>query len=134
MQIKRDDFKVKQDNVDNKFYTYTGQEEFYDQDNYPRVKENSHKVFAKALQDRSPKNISSNNIYYSYYLLLTPDKELYNPQTLYSIETKKHSFVNRVCKSTHKFEPVPKSVFDKYLIFLQTGNSQWYNAAQRELR
>ena len=76
-----------------------------------------------------------NRVGYSYYIKSTPNKILFNPTDLHTIEPKlAKSFLNKTCKSELMFLEVSESIFNMYLNFLKTENSQWLVKAQREIK
>lgn len=138
MKVNTNDFKVTKHSVgnnteDQKFYTLIGKQDFLDNDGYPRVSSENDIVYAKAIKDKPSKSLTSKEYHYSYYLLITPNKEIYNPQVLYKVSENTSSFIDKVCKTPYSFQEVTKSIFDKYLAFLKSNSIQWYNSSQREL-
>ena len=138
MKVNANDFKVTKHSISNnqedqKFYTLIGKQDFLDSEGYPRVSSENDIVYAKAIKDKPSKSLTSKEYYYSYYLLITPNKEIYNPQVLYKVSENTSSFIDKVCKTPYSFKEVTKSIFDKYLTFLKSDSIQWYNSSQREL-
>jgi len=118
-----------------KYYTLKGQESFLDKDNYPRLDNCNDNVFAKAIKNKLSKNFNSDKIYYSYYIKTDPNKNIYDPSILYTIEPKiKKSFVNSICKNTTVFTQVNEYIFIKYINFLKTHNKKLLLEAQREIK
>jgi hypothetical protein len=136
MKVNNSDFIVNHSSEVIKYYTKKGYESFVDDDGDPRLDKDSDKVFAKVVKDKPSKNFADKKrVGFSYYIKSTPNKTLYNPTENYSIDPKvKKSFVNKVCKSELKFLEVSESVFNMYLNFLKTENSQWLVKAQREIK
>jgi len=136
MKVNNSDFIVNHSSEVIKYYTKKGYESFVDDDGDPRLDKDSEKVFAKVVKDKPSKNFADKKrVGFSYYIKSTPNKTLYNPTENYSIDPKvKKSFVNKVCKSELKFLEVSESVFNMYLNFLKTENSQWLVKAQREIK
>lgn len=116
-------------------YTKIGYQDYLDDSGYPRLRVENHNVYAKSIKDKKSKHLKEiHNIDYSYYVLTDPNKNLYNPMDLLTIEPKiKKSFLNKVCKSELVFTQVPQTIFEKYLNFLKTENIKWLKEAQREL-
>lgn len=138
MKVNTNDFKVTKSTTSNnqedqKFYTIIGKQDFLDNEGYPRISSENDIVYAKAIKDKPSKSLTSQEYHYSYYLLITPNKEIYNPQVLYKLQEDNPSFIDKVCKNPYSFKAVTKSIFDKYLTFLKSGSIQWYNSSQREL-
>ena len=125
-----------QDGADYKLYTQKSESSFTDDSNYPRLSTDSDKVYAKAVRDKQSKNFTDKNrVGYSYYIKSTPNKILFNPTDLHTIEPKlAKSFLNKTCKSELMFLEVSESIFNMYLNFLKTENSQWLVKAQREIK
>mgnify|MGYP003333029329 CR=1 FL=1 len=105
------------------FYTMAGNEDFLDQDSFPRLKQDGQDVYAKKTTriDGSIK-----------YLIRTGlDKKLYNPISPIDKESNRQ-FLDRVSRSNDRFRSVNQKVFDWYLRFLQTKNTAWLYNAERE--
>jgi hypothetical protein len=135
MRVDTEDFKVKQNQEQNKFYTLLGQESFCDDEGFPRLQDENNKTFAKAIKSKVAKAFGSNNLSYRYYIKTDPNKNIVNPTETYSIKTKeKSSFINKICKIEAVFSEVTESVFNQYINFLKTNNTKWLNSAQRELK
>lgn len=136
MKAKSSDFFVQKKDVDSLFYSSKGNADYFDDENYPRLAVENSNVCAKAVRDRPGKNIGPNErISFNYYIKTTPSKVLYNPIERYTIEPNmKSNFIDKICKSELVFSPVSKSIFDKYLMFLQTENIKWLKEAQREIK
>ncbi len=107
---------------DDEFYTTTGQEDFLDENNNPRTKENNDTVFAKKIfRDNG-----------SYRLMIKcdssskpidPNNQLGNEQDSYSSAYRQGS----------KFIMVNQKAFDYYISFLKTGVKSWLLNTEREL-
>lgn len=136
MKPKSSDFFVQKTDVDGKYYSQKGDADYIDEDNFPRLAVENSRVCAKAVKDRLGKNIGPNErVSYSYYIKTTPNRILYNPIERYTIEPNmKSNFIDKICKSELVFTVVSKSIFDKYLMFLQTENIKWLKEAQREIK
>lgn len=121
---------------ESKFYTRKNDAVFTDDNNYPRLSVDSDKVYAKAIKDKPSKNFTDKNrVGYSYYIKSAPNKILFNPLDLHTIEPKvAKSFINKICKTELMFLEVSESVFNMYLNFLKTENTQWLSKAQREIK
>lgn len=142
MKINHKDFILQTSKEDSVFYTISGQEDFLDEEGNPVVKDGqSDKVYAKAINNRKPREIKIQNnsglnkISYSFYIKVSPESIPYNPKKLHSVtDNNSLSFVNEKCKSGWFFKEVPKSIFDKYLLFLKTKSIKWLKETQRELK
>ena len=119
-----------------KLYTRKGEENFIDEDNNFRLSTESPQVYAKAIRKRLSKNFAGNkNLAYAYYIKTDPNRNLYNPMDLHTIEPKvKKSFINKICKTELVYTEVTENIFNKYLTFLRTENIKWLQDAQREIR
>lgn len=123
------------DNDTSRFYTTQEGSEFLDTQGFFRTKQDGNIVFAKAIRDKLSKNITNKTLNYSYYIKASPNRILYDARKLYSLkEGSDHDYINSVCKSDHSFIQVSEAVFNKYINFLKTGNIQWLNQAQREVK
>lgn len=106
------------------FFTVIGEEDFVDDNNCPRVKDqDSNKVYAK--------RILRDNGSYRYSIRLGSSGKLHNPLSIYDNKTD-INFIERVCRSSDKFRNVNGKAFDLYLNFLKTKNVAWLNNAERE--
>jgi hypothetical protein len=121
-------YQPKQNTVSNKskpdeFYTITGTEDYKDNDNNPRLSEETDQVLAKKVYraDGTHKN----------YIKININGNIYNPISLYGDKTS--SFLDRVCKPGSKFREVNQKVFDMYISFLRTKNTSWLHNAEREI-
>lgn len=130
-------FSSKPKSQPNLYYCLSGQEDFLDDNNNPRVNsESDDRVVAKAVQNKKPKHFDDTNLHYRYYLKINPNLEIFNPIEYYtSIKDKKlFSHVNAVCKNTWDFKEVDKTIFDKYVLFLKTKNIQTLRDIERQIR
>ena len=120
-----------------KYYTSLGEEDFLDSDGFPRLSEDSDKVYAKCTLSQKPKHIvSTTNLgvdkdSYKYYIALNANKEAYNPNDTYQ---PKANFVDTVCRDGNKLKQVNQYVFEKYTKFLKTNNNGWIKDVNRDLR
>jgi hypothetical protein len=135
MRVDTEEFRIKQDENQNRFYTLTGHESFCDDEGFPRSEFENDKTFAKAIRSKVAKAFGSNNLSYRFYIRTDPNKNIINPIETYSIKTKeKSSFINKTCKIETMFSEVTESIFNQYISFLKTSNIKWLNSAQRELK
>lgn len=105
------------------YYTLSGDQDFFDDNQMPRLKVDSDKVYAK-------KNIRDNGTI-RYSIRLSLSNKLYDPTSQYGLDKTK-SFLDSAVRSENRFENVSPKVFDMYLIFLKTKNVSWLHNAQRE--
>lgn len=131
--------KIKDDTKESVYYTLIGNEDFLDEKGNPCRNTNDNSVYAKAIKNKLPKAFQSNtfnndSVGYSFYIKVLPNKTLYNPIQLYAVKGSKPSFIDSVCKNTDKFIEVNQTIFDKYITFLRTKNTQWLTEAQREIK
>jgi len=135
MRVDTEDFRIKQNQEQNKFYTLLGHESFCDDGGFPRSESENEYTFAKAVKSKVAKAFGSNNLSYRFYIKTDPNKNIINPIETYSIKTKeKSSFINKTCKIESVFSEVTESAFNHYINFLKTNNTKWLNSAQRELK
>jgi hypothetical protein len=135
MRVDTSDFRIKQNEEQNRFYTLLGHESFCDDSGFPRMESEGEHTFAKALKSKLSKSFGSDNLSYRFYIKTDPNKNIINPIETYSIKTKEQSsFINKTCKIETVFSEVPESVFNQYINFLKTNNMKWLNSAQRELK
>jgi type IV secretory pathway VirB9-like protein len=117
------------------YYTVNGKEDFLDEYLMPRLNDpDSDAVFAKALKNKKSKHFRANSNYYRYYIKGNSSKQIYDPTVKYTIQSKTtNHFINSVCKNESIFIEVSKSIFDKYIKFLQSKDIRWLKDSQREL-
>jgi hypothetical protein len=130
-------FQINNSNIESCYYTLIGEEDFIDEDGYPRISSSeSQLIVAKKTNNKKHKNINVTNNYFSFYLLLSPNNIIFNPTKLYSpIKNKtQFHFIDDICKGSWSFKEVSQYTFDKYLTFLRTKNLAWYKDAQRDLK
>lgn len=110
-------------NNENEFYCISGDEDFKDLKNNPRIKvENDKKVVAKKIyrEDGSVR-----------YSIKCDSGKFVNPISIYGSK-QDNTFLDRICRSNEKFKEVNLKVFEMYLKFLRTKNTAWLNNAERE--
>lgn len=105
------------------YYTVSGNEDFFDEDQMPRLNSDSNKVYAK-------KTIRDNGTA-RYSIRLSLSNKLYDPTSQYGLDKTK-SFLDSTVRSENRFKNVGPKVFDMYLVFLKTKNTSWLHNAQRE--
>lgn len=118
-----------------KYYTTATNQDYVDDDGYPRSQIDNPKVFAKAVKNTLGKNVLQRApSYFKYYIKIEPNKSIYDPFDKHSIKTSGHSFVDKICKSENTFMEVNQSVFDKYINYLKTQNNKWLIDCRREIK
>jgi hypothetical protein len=125
------------DNLECRFYTISGEEDYLDEDQMPRSTGDSTKVYAKATQTILTKEFVPQNQTkrYRYFIKTDPNRYVFNPIKNHTIGQKNsRHFINTICKKDYIFLEVSKSIFDKYTQFLKTKNIQILNAVQREIK
>ena len=123
------------ENPESYFYTIFGKHDSLDDSGRPLKSILSNDVYAKAVRNRPSKNFQIvspiDNISFKYYINVLPNRKPYNPV---EVAGDRSSFIDRVCKTESVFLEVNKSVFDKYVNFLQTKNTQWLTEVYRDIR
>jgi hypothetical protein len=117
--------KAKDIEVDNTIglYTLLGHQDFIDDNNKPRLKQDSKLTYAKC----STKNDTT-----KYYIKVGTYGRIFNPIGLFS-EGKSNKFVAKIGKKEFEFKEVNQKIFDMYTTFLATKNIAWLNNAEREM-
>jgi hypothetical protein len=113
---------VKEDLLQQEFFTLSGDEEFILQDTPRRHKEDD-QVYAKRVQRKDGT--------YKLTIRAATDGKLYNPISIYG-EEKKSTLLDNICKSNEKFRTVNPKTFDLYLQFLSSKNLAYLYNAERE--
>jgi hypothetical protein len=118
-------FSIKKDNKSSltEYYTLSGNQDFFDQNELPRLSSESDKVYAKKVvrEDNSIR----------YCIRLSLSNKLYDPTSTYGLDKTK-SFLDNTVRSEDRFKNVSHKVFDLYTTFLKTKNTSWLYNAQRE--
>lgn len=114
---------TKSDQESEEFYTISGQQDFLDTNNLPRLKLDNSRVYAKKIS-RTDGSIK-------YMVRTGMDKKLYNPISPIDKESNR-AFLDRVSRSNDRFRMVNQKTFELYLQFLQTKNVAWLHNAERE--
>jgi hypothetical protein len=121
--------------TNSKFYTTFQYQEFVDDNDNSCRTTDSDKVFAKSLKAGYSKNVrESSPKYDKFYIRVYPNKKPYDPFPRYSMSDNKNSFVDKICKSENVYKQVTEIVFNSYLNYLRTENTQWYNKTEREIK
>jgi hypothetical protein len=117
------------------YYTTLQYQEYTDDNKNSCRNKDDNKVFAKSIKSGYSKNIKEGSPRYNkFYVRIYPNQRLYDPFPKYSVSDNKNSFVDKICRSENSYKQVPENVFNMYLNYLRTENTQWYNQTQRELR
>lgn len=124
------DFVFQQKKIDNQninkldeFYSITGDQDYYDENNNPRLlNDDSKKTLAKKLftEDNKPK----------YLIKVSTDGKFFNPLNILK-QRMVGSFLDRKYRQP-KFKSVSNKVFNMYLNFLKSKNLSWLYNADRE--
>lgn len=118
-------FSIKKDNKSSltEYYTLSGNQDFFDENELPRLSSESDKVYAKKIirEDNSIR----------YCIRLSLSNKLYDPTSTYGLDKTK-SFLDNTVRSEDRFKNVSHKVFDLYTTFLKTKNTSWLYNAQRE--
>jgi hypothetical protein len=116
---------IKNTTHNNEYYTILGSEDFIDDNNNPRIKNNDNtQILAKKVV-RSDNSIK-------FLVKLSNNGKIYNPISIYG-EERQSNFLDSVCKSSDKFIEVNGKVFEAYIKFLKTKNKLWLHNAEREM-
>lgn len=134
MKVNISEFRVKTESAESKLYTLIGQEQYLDEDGYPRSQIENDNVMAKAIRNKPGKSMGS-SMQYRFYIKTDPNKKIYDPTEIYSLNDKnKGSFLNKICKTETIFSEVTENIFVRYIEFLKTKNHKLLSNAQRELK
>lgn len=110
--------------LQNKYYCIKGEEDFLDEDNYPRVSESNPNVSAKAI-------VKQDGIY-RYFIKADHTGRAYNP--ISSLEKGVSlKILDKIKNTDYKFIEVNKRAFDMYTKFLITKNTAWFHNTEREI-
>lgn len=106
-----------------KYYCLSGNEDFIDDDGFPRRNTDDSFVLAKLIikQGGQPQ----------HYIKLANTNKLYNPINVIKQESSS-SFLDNVCRPADKFKSVNNKVFSMYINFLLSKNILWFHKAERE--
>jgi len=107
-----------------RFYTISGEHDYYDDKNLPRLKTECSKVLAKSVETDGDQE--------RYFIKVGKDGKFIDPTQSINPTTPQSSFLNTICRES-KFKAVNVGVFNMYLSFLQTQtkNVSWlYNASR----
>lgn len=107
---------------DNQYYTLVGQEDFIDDENNPRLKQDDNRVLAKKTLQNKLK----------YLIKLDNAGKFYNPMSPVS-SVKPIKILQTISISDTRFKEVNQTAFNMYLNFLRSKNIAWINNAEREV-
>lgn len=106
---------------DDEYYVYLGDEDFVDDNNNLRSKQDDNKVLAK--------KIYRDNGGYKLMIKCDSYNKPFDPDN--QIQSANKTVASY--KNGHKFITVGQKAFDHYLMFLQTKNKSWLLNTEREL-
>ena len=106
----------------NQYYTLVGQEDFIDDENNPRLKQDDNRVLAKKTLQNKLK----------YLIKLDNAGKFYNPMSPVS-SVKPIKILQTISISDTRFKEVNQTAFNMYLNFLRSKNIAWINNAEREV-
>lgn len=130
-------FNTDQNSSQEIYYVLKGYEDLLDGNENPITNNpESEHIVAKCKQNKKPKSFQADQNNFTYYILSSPNSDLYDPLKYYkSIKDKRqYDFIDKTCKDSWSFKEVNKITFDKYLNFLKTQNISWLKDAQRDLK
>lgn len=138
MKVNAESFNIKHHPISSKqdkYYTLMDEQEFLDDENYPRTS-NIEEAHAKAAFGKRSKHIQDQKAYFSYYIKCNPSQQAYNPIKLHtSLKDKpQNAFIDSVCKNEWAFKEVSQSIFDTYISFLKTKNIRLLKEVNRSLK
>lgn len=111
------------DSID-EFYTIMGDQDYYDDNNNPRLlKDDNKKTLAKKLY------VENNKL--KYLIKISTDGKFHNPLSVVPKQKMSSSFLDIKCKES-KFKSVSNKTFNMYINFLRTKNLSWLYNADRE--
>jgi hypothetical protein len=105
------------------FYTITGEEDFLDEFNNPRLIEDNKKTLAKKIYNEKKVR---------YLIKINTDGKLHNPINVTSKQINNGNFLDKTCKQP-KFKTVSYETFGMYLNFLKSKNLSWLHNANRKV-
>lgn len=109
--------------VSDQYYTISGDQDYYDDNNNPRLTTDTVKTLAKiTFTDKNKPR---------YLIKVNTDGRFHNPLNIVSKQKMASNFLDRKCREP-KFRSVSNSVFNMYLNFLKSKNLSWLYNADRE--
>lgn len=105
------------------YYTISGSEDFFDDNQLPRLNNDGDNVYAKkTIRDDGTMR---------YSVRLSLNGKLYDPTSQIG-EGNSKNFLDNTVRADNRFKNVSPKVFDLYISFLKTKNNSWLLNAQRE--
>jgi hypothetical protein len=109
--------------LDNEYFCLSGYQDYFDNNGFPRCKEEKNKNILAKKYIRSDNSIK-------YMIRTSRDNKLYNPVSLYDKPNQSNkSYIN---SESIRFKQVSPKVFVMYMNFLKTKNTAWLHNAERE--
>jgi len=105
------------------YFTISGNQDYYDNEQMPRLSSPSDLVYAKKV-------INSEGIT-RYFIRLSLSNKLYDPTSPYGLDKTK-SFLDSTVRDPDRFKAVNQKTFTLYLSFLKTKNTSYLHNAERE--
>jgi hypothetical protein len=109
-----------------KFFCILSEKEFIDDDNNPRLKDESNQNVMAKIKYRPDGSAK-------YMIRLDNSRRFFNPMSPLP-DNKNTKLLQTVSTNDLKFKEVNHRAFDMYLKFLKTSNAAWINNAEREDR
>lgn len=127
-------FRTKNHIANEMYFCLKGYEDFIDELGHARINNHESKhIVAKCVQSKRPKHLNSHGQHYRYYIKISAKHEAYNPIQYFKFENNTKDLVNQVCKNEWVFKEVNKTIFDKYIQFLNTKNIAWLREVERDI-
>lgn len=105
------------------FYTLSGDQDYFDDNNNPRLTKDGPKTLAKKLYTEKSRP--------RYLIMMNTDGKLHNPMNITSKQKMTSNFLDRKCREP-KFKSVSDKTFNMYINFLKSKNLSWLYNADRE--
>jgi len=105
------------------FYTIAGEQDYYDENNNPRLINDTNKTLAKKLftDKQKPRFLIKTNT----------EGRFHNPLNIASKQKMSSNFLDKKCRDP-KYKSVSSKVFNMYINFLKSKNLSWLYNADRE--
>jgi hypothetical protein len=113
--------KVEKTFSQNEYYCFSGQEDYIDSHNNPRLNKEDHRTLAKKI-------ILDNK--YKLYIKVDENKNILNPMSIYSEKYKHLQNLKKFKDCSYKL--VGPKAFNYYIKFLKTKNISWLYNTERE--
>jgi hypothetical protein len=108
---------------EDQYYTINGENDYFDENNNPRLSKDGDKTLAKKTFANESKP--------RFLIKLDTDGRFFDPtNTLSKDFASKSNFLNQTCRQS-RFKSVSYDVFDMYLNFLKTKNLSWLHNSNR---